>query len=147
MKKHIGRVLSILHRQSQIYFTHALKEFNLTSAEYPFLMYLYKQDGITQDNLSSYLYIDKAATARSIKSLEQKGYITRSKDTKDKRCNHVYLTPLAKETSEDIKKRVFHWSELLTEGMDIESTDLIYCMLETMVTKVEQMNFKTETED
>ncbi|MDD4574200.1 MAG: MarR family winged helix-turn-helix transcriptional regulator, partial [Sphaerochaeta sp.] len=60
----IGRLIAILHRKSQIFTNKALKEFSLTSAEYPFLFALYHKEGQTQEELSSYLYIDKAATAR-----------------------------------------------------------------------------------
>jgi DNA-binding MarR family transcriptional regulator len=147
MSKSIGRLVSILHRNSQIYFNHVLKDFNITSSEYSFLLYLFHNDGIIQDDLSNYLCIDKAATARAIKSLEEKGYVTRNKDTLDKRCNRVYLTEMAKSYSQDIINRVLHWSEILSENMDKETKDIVYNSLESMVKKVEQMNFKKETED
>ena len=88
MKKSIGRLISILHRQAQVYINHALKDYNITSAEHPILLYLWKHNGASQDEISSFLYIDKAATARGIKSLEEKGYVTKSKDNLDKR---IYL--------------------------------------------------------
>ncbi|MDF2589313.1 MAG: hypothetical protein K0S41_3154 [Anaerocolumna sp.] len=147
MSKSIGRLMSILHRQSQIYFNNELKDFNITSAEYSFLLYLYHNDGITQDDLSTYLYIDKSATARAIKSLEQKGFIVRSKDVDDKRFNRVYLTDKAKEFGPEIKDRVLQWSKLLTQDMDKDTINFVYTALESMVTKVEQMNLKRETED
>lgn len=147
MEKSIGRLISILHRQSQIYFNQALREFHITSAEYAFLLYLYRNNGITQDDLSKYLYIDKSLTARSIKSLEQKGYIIRKKDEHDKRFNRVYVTKKAEKNCSKIRKRVYHWSELLTAEMDETTVDIVYAALETMVNKVEQLDFKKETED
>lgn len=147
MKNSIGRLISILHRQSQIYINCVLKEFNITSAEYAFLLSLYKKDGITQDELSTYLYIDKSATARAIKSLEEKGYIIRNKDSVDKRCNRVYLSEKAKSYQNEIKSRVFSWSEFLTEDMDEETIDMTFTILEGMVEKVERTKFKKEKEE
>ena len=147
MEKSIGRLISILHRQSQIFFNLVLKDFNITSAEYSFLLYLFRNDGITQDDLSKYLYIDKSLTARSVKSLEQKGYVIRKKDTKDKRCNRVYLTKKATDDCEAIRERVNRWSALLSEGMEEETIDTVYTVLETMVRKVEKLDFKKVTED
>ncbi|MDF2540394.1 MAG: hypothetical protein K0S47_112 [Herbinix sp.] len=143
----IGRWISILHRQSQIYINQVLKEFNITSAEYSFLLYLYRNDGITQDDLSTYLYIDKAATTRAIKSLELKGYITRMKDPDDKRCNRVYLTTKSKDYQSEIKRRVSHWSELITEGMDQGTIDIVHNTLSEMVKKVEEMNLRKDMEE
>lgn len=147
MKNSIGRLISILHRQSQIYINCVLKEYGITSAEYAFLLYLYKKDGITQDDLSTYLYIDKSATARAIKSLEEKGYIIRSKDSVDKRCNRVYLTEKAKSHEDEIKKRIFKWSQFLTEDMDEETINMTFTLLEGMVEKVERTKLKKEMEE
>lgn len=146
MKKAIGRFVSILYRQSQVYFNYILKEFDITSAEYSLLLYLYKKDGITQEDLSSYLYIDKSAIARAIKSLERKGYVTRDKDDADRRFNRVYLSDKAKLFEDKIKERVWSWSEFLTEGLDEETVDMVLSVLEKMVNKVACTNFKKEME-
>lgn len=140
MQKSIGRFMSILHRQSQIYMNSVLKDFEITSAEYSFLLYLYRNDGVTQEELSTYLYIDKSATARAIKSLEEKGYVIRNKDSVDKRFNHVCLTDKANKYREEIRQRIFHWSEFLTEDLDQETLENLYTILENMVKKVELSN-------
>lgn len=140
--KNIGRLVSILHRQSQIYFNYALKEFNITSAEYAFLMYLFRNDGLTQEEMSAYLYIDKSATHRAIKSLERKGYVMRVKDNLDKRYNRVYLTDKAKSHKDEIRQRVWRWSEFLRADLDSETIDLIFESLEKMAKKVENTNLR-----
>ncbi|MBB6214215.1 DNA-binding MarR family transcriptional regulator [Anaerosolibacter carboniphilus] len=146
MEKPIGRFVSILYRQSQVYFNYILKEFDITSAEYSLLLYLYRKDGITQDDLSAYLYIDKSAIARAVKSLEQKGYVIRDKDDADKRFNRVYLSDKAKIFEDEIRKRIWSWSEFLTEGLDEESVDMVLSVLEKMVNKVACSNFKKRME-
>jgi len=55
----------------------------ITSAEQPFLTSLYIRNGATQDDISSHLNIDKAATTRVIQSLMEKGYVTKEKDPND----------------------------------------------------------------
>lgn len=147
MKNSIGRLISILHRQAQIYINCTLKEYGITSAEYAFLLYLYRKDGITQDELSTYLYIDKSATARAIKSLEEKGYVTRNKDDIDKRCNRVYISEKARLCETEIKQRIHRWSEFLTEDMDEETIDMTFTILEGMVEKVERTKLKKEMEE
>ena len=138
--------MSILHRHSQIYINAALKEFGITSAEYAFLFRLYKEDGLTQEELSSHLSIDKAATARAVKSLLSKGYVTRDRDDIDKRCNRVFLTEKAIKNREEIRRRIWHWSEYLMEDLPEETVDTVLSALEHMVGKVEQANLRNGLE-
>lgn len=147
LKRRFGRLMSILHRQSQVYINYSLREFDITSAEYSFLLYLYKKDRATQDELSSYLYINKAATARAIKSLEQKGYVVKEKDNNDKRFNRICLTDRAKKHEDEIINRIRRWSDFLTEDIDRETIDIILTVLEKMVDKVERTNLKKAMEE
>ncbi len=146
MKMTIGRLVSILHRQAQVYFNRVLMEFDISSAEYAFLICLYKKGGITQDGLSSYLCIDKAATARAIKSLERKGYAVRKKDDLDKRINRVYPSEKALKYEDEIMRRIHGWSEFLMEGIDEETINTVVSVLQKMVRKVENTDLKKEAE-
>ncbi len=147
MKSNIGRLVSILHRQAQVYINSALKEFDITSAEYAFLLHLYRKDGITQEDLSTYLSIDKSATARAIRSLEKKGFIVRNKDDVDRRCNRVYLSDKAKQYKSEIRQRIWRWSDFLTDEMDEETKNIVISALENMVKKVERTNLKQKLEE
>ncbi|MDF2596568.1 MAG: hypothetical protein K0R69_2909 [Clostridia bacterium] len=146
MQISIGRLISILHRHAQIYMNYHLKEFDITSSEYAFLLHLYKKDGITQEDLCVHMAIDKSATARAVKSLEKKGYITRDKDDVDKRFNRVYLSDKALLCKDEIRKEVWSWSEFLTEDMDEETVNILLSTLQKMVEKVEKTDFKKEME-
>ena len=142
--QNIGRLIAILHRQSQIFTNKALKEFSLTSAEYPSLLALYHREGQTQDELSSYLYIDKAAITRIIKSLVAKGFVIKKQDLQDRRCNRIFLTEKAKQKQEDIHKRVVQWNAFITESLDGEAYLNTYNALQKMVNQVLQID-KTQT--
>jgi len=136
----IGRLIAILHRRSQIFTNKALKEFSLTSAEYPSLLALYHREGQTQEELSSYLYIDKAAITRIIKSLVSKGFVIKKQDLQDKRCNRIFLTEKAKLKQEDIHKRVVQWNAFITESLDQETYVNTYNALQRMVNQVHKID-------
>ncbi|MGB4408609.1 MAG: MarR family winged helix-turn-helix transcriptional regulator [Sphaerochaeta sp.] len=141
----ISCLIAILHRQSQIFTNKTLKEFSLTSAEYPFLFALIHAEGQTQEELSSYLYIDKAATARIIKALMAKGYVRKEQDAQDKRCNRIFLTEKAKQEHEDIQKCVMQWNSYITKGLDEETYQSIFLGLQTMVDQVEKKSIPEHT--
>lgn len=138
--KSIGRLISILHRHSHIYFNEELKDLDIASSEQIFLFALFKDGRMTQEALSAKLMINKAATARALKNLEQKGYIQREISELDRRAKYVTTTELA----ESIKYRLFEsrrkWTEILQGDLDEEIAELIYNTLEQMVEKVENLN-------
>ncbi len=92
MEKSLGRLVAIVYRKNQIYLNAKLKELNLCSGESVFLRALFTEEGQTQEQLSLALHIDKAATARAVRSLEHKGFVLRKQDEQDRRCNRIYLT-------------------------------------------------------
>lgn len=142
----IGRLIAILHRQSQIFTNKALKEFSLTSAEYPSLLALYHREGQTQEELSSYLYLDKAAITRIIKSLIAKGFVIKKQDMQDKRCNRIFLTEKAKQEEEEIHKRVMQWNSYITQNLDEEHYLRIYNTLQSMVDQVNKLDITKKLE-
>jgi len=141
----IGRLIAILHRQSQIFTNKTLKKFSLTSAEYPFLLALFHAEGQTQEELSSYLYIDKGATARIIKSLIAKGFVNKEQDNQDKRCNRIFLTDKAKREQKEIFACVMQWNSYITEGLDEETYQCIFAGLQAMVDQVEKKSYPEHT--
>lgn len=147
MKKSIGRLVSILYRKNQVYLDIALKPLNITAAELPFIARLFARDGVSQEYLSSYLSIDKAATAKAVKSLALKGYVRKDKNPSDKRANQIYITEYALKQKDEIMKRLREWTEILTQGIDKAEVDTMHTVLEKMVNRVEDWEARRHGED
>ena len=94
-----------------------------------FLLQLYRQDGISQEELTEKLSIDKGTTARSIKKLEKEGFIIRVKDEHDKRAYKIYLTDKSKEKQDDICNVLQEWESILTENITEEERDTLIKIL------------------
>lgn len=135
--KHPGRLISILYRKGQVFKNIYLKKIDITASEQPFMNALFWKDGVSQDLLSKYLYIDKASTARTIQSLIKKGLVTKVKDKEDKRINRIFLTEKGKNAKDDIFSVLDNWSDILTNDMTDEEKEIAYGYLERMVKNVE----------
>ncbi|MGL5256291.1 MAG: MarR family winged helix-turn-helix transcriptional regulator [Proteocatella sp.] len=142
MEKSIGRLVSILYRKNQVYLNMVLKPLNLTASEIPILMCLFKHDGASQEALSSFISIDKASTARAVQALLEKGYIKKEKDSVDKRANKIFLTKYALDNEKKIEILLNDWTEFLTEGLDEQSVNIMFDILESMVRKIDESDFK-----
>lgn len=129
----IAKWISVLHRQFQIYLNRELKHYDIHSSEYVFLVNLYEKDGVSQEQLSSNLFINKAATARTISRLEQLGYVKRTRDPLDSRAYLVTLTAKGLEMRKFIKTKLSYWTETISAGLTEEET-------EDMLAKIKQMS-------
>ncbi|MCG8564935.1 MAG: MarR family transcriptional regulator [Desulfobacterales bacterium] len=87
--------------------------FDISYEQWSILIHLYRQDGLTQQELSRLAVKDKAAITRLLNSLEKKNVVLRVPDRADKRSNLVYLTHKAKELRSDLSGLV---EEMLTEA-------------------------------
>lgn len=114
---YLSRWFSVLHRLSVSYIYHGLKELKIGSGQILFLLELYYDDGVSQEELSSYLNIDGANTARAIKKLEQEGYIVREKDPQDRRAYKIYLTDQAIKIKPKIFELISNWEATLTQDL------------------------------
>lgn len=71
--------ISVLYRQFQIYINNNTKDLQISASEYIFLMEMYKNDNMSQEQLSKNLIIDKSATARAIKCIGRKRVYNKKK--------------------------------------------------------------------
>lgn len=121
----IGRSFSILHRRSQLFVTAACEHLKLSYSEYVMLMRIFASEGLSQEELSSTLFLDKAVVTRTISLLEQKGMVYREKDVRDQRMKHLYLTERAKEEREYLEGIIYAWVDYLQQGMSREEAEAV----------------------
>lgn len=118
--EHFGRYISVLHRQANVFYSKEFSKFEFGSGQYMFMIHLYKHDGISQEELSDLINIDKGTTAKAIKKLEELNYIERRKDSDDKRINRIYLTKKALDIKEDFFDTLSKWESILTDNLSQE---------------------------
>lgn len=127
--------ISVLYRQFQIYINNNTKDLQISASEYIFLMEMYKNDNMSQEQLSKNLIIDKSATARAIKSLEEKEYIIRKKDDNDKRTNRIKLTKKGIEIKDRLSNLLEEWNNEITSDIDKN-------LLNTVIDTINKMSIK-----
>ena len=113
----VGKYISIIHRTGSSFLSKEFSKFNIGSGQYMYLIHLYKNDGLSQEELTKILNIDKGTTAKSIKKLETEGFVMRVKDKNDKRINRVYLTPKALEIKDEFLSSINAWENTLTSNL------------------------------
>lgn len=115
----MGKWIAIIHRQFQSFVNERLKEYGIGSGEFLTLIKMYSiGDGICQDDLAKALFLDKAAVARTIKSLEQKGFIFRKQDPEYYKRKLAFLTPQALDHKDTLNAILKEWDSFLETTID-----------------------------
>ena len=91
----LGKTVKIVE-----YFLHEemLKQgLDLSKEQMIVLKKLHEQNGRNQNELAFLTLRDKSSLTRLLSKMEAKQYIERKQSEKDRRVNHVYITPLGEE--------------------------------------------------
>ncbi|WP_026889698.1 MarR family winged helix-turn-helix transcriptional regulator [Clostridium beijerinckii] len=124
--QHIGKYIGEIHRASCMYFGKKFSKFGIGAGQYLFLLNLYKNDGITQEELTEKVKLDKATTARAIKKLEDEGYVRRIKKESDRRAYKLELTEKAEQIKDDVYYIMNEWESKIRKCFtDAESQELM----------------------
>lgn len=139
-KEPIGKLISYIHRQNQKNLAKYLSPYGLGSGgQHTFLKSVLQKPGITQDQLTQLLKFDKATTARSIKLLEQSGYIERKPDPSDRRSHLLYPTAKAIEFAPELQMMLDNYNKKLVHHLNPGEEDLLISLLQ-------KINFELQDE-
>ena len=128
--KYIAKYISQIHRKSRVFMNREVSKYDIKSGQLMFLLDLYMQDGKNQEEISKKLEIDKGATTRTLKNLEEQGLITRVKDNHDKRTNRIYLTEKSKDVKEDVFNLIDQLRNEVSKSLTDEEEEILIDLLE-----------------
>lgn len=113
-----------------------LKPYGINSSEFIYIpMLLSKHEGMSQEDLSKALFLDKAAVARSVKSLEHKGFIIRRQDSQNYRKKRVFLTQKSIDFVETLRRILDDWDNRIKETVGESDYKIIASGLYSVATK------------
>lgn len=133
----IGNLLAILYRYGNIYLDKRLSPLGIGPAQAKILLMLYKNESLTQVELSQILRLDKANVTRSIKKLEKINYIMRIRDKRDSRLYHIVLTDEGKKIKPQICSIFLEWTDILLKDFSNEEKGLLFNFLKKMINQAE----------
>lgn len=129
-----NRIMSFIYRYGRRYFARELRGLDVEVGQFPFMLAVLRSPGMTQEQLSDFLGMDRGTTARSLAALETQGFVLRIADEQDKRVNHIFPT----DKAIDCRERLFEISEsiheVLFEGFSAEEKDqLCRCLIRMQI--------------
>lgn len=106
---------------------------DVSAGQWRFLRQLWREDGITQRELSERVGMREPTTVVALKGLEKAGLITRTKTDSDRRKTFIYLTPHAKKLELILAPMNAEVHEIATQGMTDAEVEQLQMLLRRVI--------------
>ncbi|NLW74036.1 MAG: MarR family transcriptional regulator [Clostridiales bacterium] len=124
------RKISIISRCAMMYRAEKLKDTGLGGVHLSYILALCRHPGMSQEQIARHIYINKSNVTRHLAQLEQKGFVERRQNEKDRREQLVYPTQKAYDVLPELTALIRDWNEYLTEGFSDEEMEQFNAMLD-----------------
>ena len=109
--------ISLIYRRHAKYLNNKMESVNLTFGLYPFLIEIYKHDGVSQEDLAKILYLNESTVTRNLEKLEKRRLIIR---TPQKRKKIITITDEGREVAKKVMDYDEKWDEIIKKDLSEE---------------------------
>jgi len=128
----LGLLVSMIHRTRMMYLNDKMKDMDITAGQFPFIVVLSHEEGITQEELAAHFHIDKGTVARALRKLEDKEYLFRKVDSLNRRRYLIYLTEKGRRTVPKIISIDKEWENSMCTKFSKEEYQNLFNILKVL---------------
>lgn len=136
----IAKLINMIARGQSIYLNHKLGDFGINATQLHLLYEIAYQNNLNQEKIAARCNINKGSVARSIKKLEDRGFVKRSIDENNRRQNKVSLTQKGKETLSEAYKVLDEWEDEIIREKGYVDKELLQLVLKEIAVKTMELN-------
>lgn len=137
--KDLTLTIYMITRNTQNYYARELKKLGISMGQFPFIMKIAENDGISQERLSEKLSISKSNTTLIIKQLMENGLIKREVNVDDRRNFKLHVTAKGAELIPEIGKVIDACHNKITAKLSAEEKNLLLQMLDKVYSNSEYL--------
>ena len=140
----VGKLITMIARGHAIYINHHISCYGINASQLHLLYEISHKEDINQEQISVRCNINKGAVARSIRKLEDNGFVVRKVDENNRRQNKVSLTPKGKETLKKASEITERWENEIIQPKGYIEKELLQQILKEIAIKTIDLNHKGE---
>jgi DNA-binding MarR family transcriptional regulator len=110
----------------------------ITVDQFRLLTHLWKQDGISQQQLALHVRRDRASVTRMVDILEKQGFINRAADKEDRRINLIFLTKKGKLLESIASQAAQEVLELSQQGFSKSQQAMLTELLQKIISNLKE---------
>ncbi|MBE6390043.1 MAG: MarR family transcriptional regulator [Lentisphaerae bacterium] len=127
----------VISRLTHGYYARELAALGITMAQFPYIMGIIGNAGLSQEKLSRLLRMGKSTTAEVIRQLLDKKLIRREPDPVDRRNFRLYATEKALALQPEISAVIGKCNSLISDGLSEDEKKVFYSLLSRVRQKTE----------
>lgn len=114
----LGYLVNVTARLFAAALGRRLAQHGIGIGQWPVLVFLWNQDGLTQTELSERIPLDGGTVARTLDRMERDDLVRRERDPRDRRQINVFLTEKGRELRDRLLPYAQEVNALAAEGAD-----------------------------
>ena len=129
----LGYQIGLLSRLFDRALESELATYKVLPGQFPALVMLYQNDGLTQADLCQRINVEQPTMANTLNRMERDGLIHRVGDPDDKRRSLIYLTDRAMAFKDDLIERARQVPGQALAGLDSADQDKLFHIIGKMI--------------
>lgn len=125
--------INLVSRSAEVFREERLKDCGIRGCQSKYVLVIAQNPGVSQEDISRMLFVNKSNVARQIGFLETAGFVKKVGNDKDRRAVHLYPTEKLLGALPRVKEVLAEWRALLTEGFTEEEKAELARLSEKMV--------------
>ncbi len=109
--------ISILYRKSHTWLNNSCAQYRLSAAQAGIILIVCDFQSLTQDDITKRLSLDKSVIAKTVTKLEERGFVRRSTNVRDKRTFDVFPTEKAWDAYPHVRNQIDSCVQHMTQQM------------------------------
>jgi DNA-binding MarR family transcriptional regulator len=141
----LGRYITTISRHLQTFINKRLEPYNIAAGQFLFFITIYHHEGLSQDELSDMVGVDKITTSKMVKKLVEKGYIRKKNNPQDRRFFRLYPTDKGREIFPIVRRILDETTEILSSGFTQKEKQQVRALLPQMLSNIAQYTLAMKT--
>jgi len=133
----MGKRVNILFRLCMMNIRNEMKKLGFGAGDYAFLVFLFLNEGVSQDELSRLMRVDKSYTARALAKFEKSGIVERRPDPNEHRIKRVFIGPKAREIETEFFEMLTNWNNILVKDIHTDDLAIVRTGMDRMIKNAE----------
>ncbi|MEQ8509520.1 MAG: MarR family transcriptional regulator [Rhodospirillaceae bacterium] len=129
----LGYQIGLLSRLFDRVLESEMAAYKVLPGQFPALVMLYQQDGLTQADLCKRINVEQPTMANTLNRMERDGLIRREADASDKRRARIYLTDRALGFKDDLMETARHVPTQALAGLSGGEQDMAFHLIGKMI--------------
>jgi DNA-binding MarR family transcriptional regulator len=133
-----GHVVNYLARLFASALYRRIGEHGVNTGQFPVLLALWEQDGVTQASLVEKLAVEQPTMAGTLKRMERDGLIKRVPDAEDARQSHIHLTRRGRALEEALVTSARETNAVALAGLSPNESGQFMRLVKRMIENLER---------